>query len=37
MKEIYENARTMVIWLGEALTGSDEAVELLKQITALEK
>lgn len=36
MKEIYENARTVVIWLGEALTGSDGAMELLKQIAALE-
>jgi Heterokaryon incompatibility protein (HET) len=36
MKEIYEKAHTMVIWLGEALPGSDGAMELLKQIAALE-
>lgn len=37
MKEIYENAHSMIIWLGKATTDNTSAVELLKQIVALDE
>ena len=36
MLEIFDNSRTIVIWLGEAWDGSDEAMELIAGISALE-